>query len=58
MVTNIIEILSGHFGKLTVSRGNKHNYLGMDIKLKNGKVHVEMKDHIAKVIEWGGNQEG
>ena len=35
VVTSVIKDISKHFGKLTVSRGNKHDYLGMDIKIKN-----------------------
>ena len=58
VVTSIIKAISNHFGELAVSRGNKHDYLGMDIELKNGKVHVGMRGQIAEAIEWGGSQKG
>ena len=29
--TNVIEGISEHYGNLTVSRGKKHRFLGMDI---------------------------
>ena len=28
--TRVIETISEHFGNLTVSRGNKHKFMGMD----------------------------
>ena len=30
--TNVIEKISEHFGNLTVSRGKKHKFLGMEIE--------------------------
>ena len=53
MVTSLIEEISKHFGELTVDRGKKHDFLGMDIEIKDGKVHIGMKDQIAEAIEWG-----
>ena len=38
--TLVIKDISKHFGQLTVSRGNKHDFLGMDIELKNKMVHI------------------
>ena len=43
VVSNIIYELSNYFGKLTVSRGMKHDYLGMDIEIKNRLVHIGME---------------
>ena len=31
VVDEIIDLLKSHFGALTVTRGKKHNFLGMDI---------------------------
>ena len=58
VLTSVIEEISKHFGELTVSRGKRHNFLGMDIEIKDGKVHIGMKDQIAEAIEWGGSQSG
>ena len=58
VVTSIIKTISDHFGELTVSRGNKHDYLAMDVELINGKVHVGMKGQITEALEWGGSQKG
>ena len=41
-----------------MSRGYKHDYLGMEVELKDKKVHVRMRGQIAEAIEWGGSQIG
>ena len=56
VVTSIIRTLSDYFGDLTVSRGCKYDYLGMDIELRDWKVYIGMKNQIQEDIEWGGNQ--
>ena len=58
VVTSMIKDISKHFGKLTVSRGKKHDYLGMDIKIKNRRVHIGMKNQLLEALEWSGKQEG
>ena len=58
VVSNIISELSEHFGKLPVSRGKKHDYLGMDIKIKNKLVYISMRKQIEEALEWGGRQSG
>ena len=40
VVSKVIEELTEKFGKLTVQRGNKFDLLGMDVEIKNRKVHV------------------
>ena len=55
---SVIEDISKHFGKLTVSRGNKHDYLGMDIEIKDRRVHIGMKNQLLEALEWSGKQEG
>ena len=43
----VIETIAEHFGNLTVSRGKKHKFLGMDIEfLSDGKLSLFMKDYI------------
>ena len=58
VVSNIIEELSNYFGKLTVSRGTKHDYLGMDIEIKNKLVYISMEKQIEEALLWGGRQRG
>ena len=58
VVTSVINDISKHFGKLTVSRGKKHDYLGMNIELKDRKVHIEMRHQLLEALEWGGKQKG
>ena len=45
VVDEVIEMMKGHFGDLTVSRGNNHTFLGMNINVrKDKKVEIKMKD--------------
>jgi hypothetical protein len=52
VVTDIIKIIETKFGKMTVSRGKEHEFLGMKISLKeNGTVTICMKDYVKKALE-------
>jgi hypothetical protein len=55
-VTNIIETIEGQFGKMTVTTGKDHVFLGMDISfLDNGTVSVKIKDYIKEAMaNFGG----
>ena len=57
VVTDVIDILKGHFGELTVTRGKKHNFLGMDITFNKDKtVSIEMKKMIEDTINMVDDQ--
>ena len=58
VVTSVLDEISAHFGDLTITRGTKHDFLGMNIELKEGKVHIDMKEQVAEAIEWGKSQGG
>ena len=58
VVTSVIEDISKYFGELTVSRGKKRDYLGMDVEIKDRMVYIGMKNQLTEVSEWGGKQEG
>ena len=58
VVTDIIGEISKHFGELTVTRGTKHDFLGMNIEIKERRVYISMKDQITEAIEWGTKQSG
>ena len=53
VVTKILQDISEHFGELTISRGNKHDFLGMNIEIKDKKVYIDMKEQVEQSIEWG-----
>jgi hypothetical protein len=56
VVTHIIEIIEARFGKMTVTRGSEHVFLGMHISFKeNGTVTLKMKEHIKEAINDFGN---
>ena len=46
VVTSIIELIEKRFGKMVVTRGSEHTFLGMKIKFKgDGTVSIDMKDY-------------
>ena len=52
VVSEVLEILKGHFGDLTVTRGNKHNVLGMDLTFSEDKtIKIEMKKMLQETID-------
>ena len=51
-VTYIIEQIENKFGKMTVTRGKEHTFLGMKLTLgTDGTVRIEMEDYIKDAIE-------
>ena len=51
VVTSIIEKIEGRLGKMTVTRGKEHTFLGMDIQyLVNGTATICMKGHLEEAI--------
>ena len=51
-MTSVIKKISEYFGELSISRGNKHDFLGMDVEIKNKKVYITMKKQIEEAISW------
>ena len=43
VVTKILDMIEEKFGKLTVTRGKTHDYLGMNIVLKENCFEILMK---------------
>jgi Reverse transcriptase (RNA-dependent DNA polymerase) len=57
VVDNVIAMLESHFGKMTVSRGAKHEFLGMHLHfLGDGTVTVHMPSYIQSAIDESGLQ--
>jgi hypothetical protein len=55
IVTKIIERIEARFGKMTVTRGRKHTFLGMKFVFTNdGKVQITMEDYLTEAIEESG----
>lgn len=52
VVSDIIEKIERKFGKMSVSRGRKHEFLGMKIELREDRtVSIDMKDYVKKAIQ-------
>ena len=51
VVTGVMDEVEKHFGKLTITRGRVHCFLGMNITLrKDKKIEIEMQDQIQEAI--------
>ena len=51
VVTEVLELMKGHFGDLTITRGKNHNFLGMNITINDDKnIEIEMKDQLKEAI--------
>ena len=51
VVTQVIDLMKKHFGDLTVTRGNKHRFLGMNITINEEKnIKIEMKNQLLNMI--------
>lgn len=52
VVSRIIGIIESEFGKVLVTRGSTHRFVGMDVTLKENKtVEVKMIDYIKECFE-------
>ena len=53
----IIERIEQKFGNMTVNRGSKHTFVGVDIKfMQNGTVKLSMDDFVSECIDIYGNE--
>ena len=51
VVTEVIEKIEERFGKMTVTRGKEHVFLGMKIKLNDDKtVRIDMSEYVKEAI--------
>ena len=51
VLSDLIEVVKKEVGAITVSRGNKHTFLGMDITFNDdGTVSVDMQDYVTETI--------
>ena len=56
VVTSILNMIESKFGKLTVTRGKVHDYLGMKMVLKDKFFEISMKKQIEEAIEIFGEE--
>ena len=49
-VTKMLEILNVKFKQMSITRGSKHTYLGMNFEIKNKKVYMEMQSYLDECI--------
>ena len=51
VVDDVIKRIESKFGKMSQTRGNDHEFLGMSIKYKGNNLEISMKKHIKKAID-------
>ena len=52
VVTDVLEEIKKYFGNITISRGKKHGFLGINITLRDdGKYKIKMKKQIQEAID-------
>jgi hypothetical protein len=52
VLSEIIEVVKSEVGAITVSRGNKHTFLGMDITFNDdGTVSIDMQQYVTETIQ-------
>ena len=51
VVDALLKKIRSFFGEITVTRGKRHTFLGMDLSIVNRKVKVNMKDQLLEVID-------
>ena len=55
MIDEVLKALEGRFGKMSITRGKKHTFVGMDIEYNNDRtVSISMNDFIEECIETFG----
>ena len=50
-ILGVIKKIEGKFGKMSQTRGDVHDFLGMHIVFKKEKLEISMKKHIQRVFE-------
>ena len=58
VVTEVLNAIKEHFGELVISRGNKHDLLGMKIVMnrKDKTVTIDMRDQLKEAFEMFGGE--
>ena len=50
VIDDVIKQIEDKFGKMSQTRGDNHDFLGMNITFKKNKVSICMKKHVQKAI--------
>ena len=55
VVTQVLDQIASHFGELSITRGTKHDFLGMNIEIEDRKIYIDMYHQVEEALEWGGS---
>ena len=57
VVDSVIDVIKDRYGKMIVSRGNLHNFVGVDLDFKeNGTIEILMEEYIKDCTEVMGEE--
>ena len=51
VVDKLLEKINSFFGEITITRGNEHRFLGIDLTIVNRKLKVNMKHQLLEAID-------
>jgi len=52
VVNVVLDMIKGHFGEIKVTRGKKHNFLGMNVRMReDGKLELDMEELLKEILE-------
>jgi Reverse transcriptase (RNA-dependent DNA polymerase). len=51
VLEDVLNHLQSIYGALTITRGNKHTFVGMDLEFKKGKVEISMQSYLNEAID-------
>ena len=52
VIDGVLDYLAGFYGKLSITRGNRHTYVGMDLHFPgNGTVEISMRHYLEEALE-------
>jgi hypothetical protein len=51
VLEEVLDYLQGIYGELSITRGTRHTFVGMDLEFGNGKVEISMDSYLREAIE-------
>ena len=56
VINDVINLIEKNFGRLTITRGKEHEYLGMKLVLKDNSFEISMKKQIQEAFDLFGEE--
>ena len=57
VIDDLLDQIKTHFGEIKLTRGKKHTFLGMNLRItEDKKIEIEMEDQLMEAIELFGEE--